>query len=105
MVEVIITHSAQKQRSLLLQYIHAAFGQRVAQKTYDHLESYIPLLAANPRLGALEPLLTSYIEGYRSLVVQKYTKLVYYIDVEKQVLYVTDFWDTRREPSTIAAVK
>lgn len=103
MVEVIITDSAQEQRRLLLQYIYITFGKRLAQKVYDELEHYHLLLAANPHMGAIEPLLADYPEGYRSLVVHPHTKLIYYIDEEKERLYITDLWDVRREPNSLAS--
>ena len=105
MVEVIVTHSAQQQRTSLLQYINEAFGARVALKVYSQLEHYHSLLVANPCLGAVEPLLIDYPEGYRSLVVHKHCKLVYYVDELGQKLYVTDFWDVRRAPATLVANK
>ena len=58
--------------------------------------SYEPLLAANPRLGITEPLLAGRKREYRSIVVHKLFKLVYY--VKDETLYIAALWDTRREP-------
>lgn len=40
--------------------------------------------------------------GIRSLVVHEHFKLIYYIDLPHNTLYIADLWDTRREPSRLA---
>ena len=67
---------------------------------YDRLLGYEPLLAANPGLGRKEPLLEGHPKGFRSIVVHKYCKLIYY--VEEDGLHIADLWDTRREPDAQA---
>lgn len=56
------------------------------------------MLAANPYMGPLEPLLAERRTSYRSFVVHEHYKLIYWVDEEKEILYVSDLWDTRREP-------
>ena len=47
-------------------------------------------------VGSLEPLLQHRSIPYRSIVINKLNKLIYYI--ENETIIVADFWDTRREP-------
>ena len=35
------------------------------------------------------------------MVVTKLNKMVYYVD-KNTIIYIVDFWDVRREPSTLA---
>ena len=49
-----------------------------------------------PGIGSYEPLLVERPEGFRSVVVHRNCKLVYYVDGD--TLYIADLWDTRREP-------
>ena len=55
----------------------------------------------NPEMGHPEPLLLDKLFEYRSIIVQKNFKLVYRIDSEKEVLFIVDLWDTRREPTAL----
>ena len=54
------------------------------------------LLARNPRLGSVEPLLDDHQEEYRSVVVTRQNKMVYRI--MDDCIEIADFWDCRREP-------
>lgn len=44
----------------------------------------------------IEKLLRNRKHIYRSFVVHRHYKLIYYI--EKDTVYIADLWDTRREP-------
>jgi len=59
------------------------------------------LLENHPHLGPIEPLLINRQVAYRSVVVGHLNKIVYCI-LDNQIS-VVDFWDTRREPETLAA--
>lgn len=39
---------------------------------------------------------------YRSLVIHEHYKLIYYINDNNGVIYITDLFDTRREPKRLA---
>ena len=78
------------------------FGERVAAQAYCQTKQHALLLANNPYMGPLEPLLAGRRRAYRSLVVHEHFKLIYYVDEKKSVLYIVDIWDTRREPSALA---
>ena len=97
-MRVIWNTEATRQLDLLLDYVGQEFGLRAMQKLYARLLSYEPLLAANPGMGRKEPLLENHPKGFRSIVVHKYCKLIYY--VEEDGIHIADLWDTRREPAT-----
>ena len=91
---------ALNQLDAVMAYGRQEFGERAVQRLYTRIMSYEPLLAANPRLGIAEPLLTGRKRAYRSIVVHKLFKLVYY--VKGDILHIAALWDTRREPRTQA---
>ncbi|OUP08779.1 hypothetical protein B5F34_07875 [Mediterranea sp. An20] len=95
-MRVIWNAKATRQLNQLLAYAEQEFGRRVMQNIYHRLLSYEPLLAANPGMGRKEPLLAEHPEGFRSIVVHKYCKLVYH--VEADTIRIAALWDTRREP-------
>ena len=95
-MQVTWNKKALTQLDAVMKYGIREFGERTAQRLYARIMSYEPLLAANPRLGVEEPLLAGRKRQYRSLVVHKLFKLVYY--VKNDTLYIAALWDTRREP-------
>ena len=91
---------ALEQLDFVVTYVRREFGNRTAQRVYNRILSNEPLLAQNPFMGPREVLLANRSEGFRSIVVHKYCKLVYY--VEEDTVRIADLWDTRREPHTQA---
>ena len=79
------------------------FGTHATISFYNRVKSYEPLLKSNPHMGKAEPLLADRTRHqYRSLVIHEHFKLIYYIDLPHDTLYIADLWDTRREPSRLA---
>ena len=101
-MQVTWNKKALNQLDAVMGYGRREFGERTVQRLYTRIMNYEPLLAANPRIGIAEPLLAGRKRAYRSIVVHKLFKLVYYIDEAKQVIRITALWDTRREPHTQA---
>ena len=101
-MQVTWNKKALNQLDAVMAYGRQEFGERAVQRLYTRIMSYEPLLAANPRLGIAEPLLAGRKRAYRSIVVHKLFKLVYYINEAKQAIYIAALWDTRREPRTQA---
>lgn len=95
--------SAEKQLERDIQYCIRTFGMKVALRFINSIDKQVDLLATNPYIGFIEPLLIGRRNEYRSLVVHKHYKLVYYI--KNNTLYITDLWDTRREPATLTKRK
>ena len=72
------------------------FGARVANRLYQTYRHSIKLLEQNPYMGQVEPALLEEPECYRGLCIHEHYKLIYRI--ERNIIYVVDVWDTRREP-------
>ena len=79
-----------------IDYIVKEFGVRAAEKFYEKTEEWQDVLSSSPKAGKIEPLLNNRSRSYRSIVITKQTKLIYYI--EDETVFIVDFWDTRREP-------
>lgn len=79
----------------------ARMGNRSGRKVIAKYEDAKKLLARQPWLGRLEPLLADRAKAYRSLVIHKHCKVVYFVDEEADTLVIADVWDTRREPKNL----
>ena len=90
------TKLAQQQRQETAKYIATEFGKKAAGKFYQNVTQWVRSIACNPGIGLKEPLLAERPEGFRSIVISKQNKLVYY--VEGDTIYIAALWDTRREP-------
>lgn len=77
-------------------YIRNKFDAKSASDFVKEVYYTEKLLENNPHLGAVEPLLSDLPVMYRSIVVNRLNKLVYWIN--EDTIEIVAFWDTRREP-------
>ena len=77
-------------------YVFRDFGERIRQEFMDEVEQAVLSLARMPSMGQLDPLFAHRKQAYRSIIVRRLNKVVYY--VKDDTLHIAAFWDTRREP-------
>jgi plasmid stabilization system protein ParE len=77
-------------------YIRKEFGTKRAKIFRQQVDETIKMLICNPYIGKVDPLFDGYSATYRSVVINGLNKMVY--RVEGDIVYIVDFWDTRREP-------
>ena len=83
-------------------YVLRNFGERTRQEFMDEVEQAVLSVAEIPTLGIIDPLFAHRKQTYRSIIVRRLNKVVYY--VKGDTLHVAAFWDTRREPKRHAAL-
>ena len=66
----------------------------------DEIEEAVQALADMPMMGRLDPLFAHRKQAYRSIIVRRLNKVVYY--VKDDTVHIAAFWDTRREPKNQA---
>lgn len=81
-------------------YVLRDFGERTRQEFMDEVEQTTLSLANMPAMGKIDPLFAHRKQTYRSIVVRKLNKIVYY--VKDDTLHIAAFWDTRCEPKAQA---
>ena len=93
---------AKKSLHIVEDYILREFGEKKraefmaeAEKVAIHLESF-------PTMGKEEPLLKHRKKLYRSNVITRLSKMIYHIDEKRELVIISDIWDTRREPKAVA---
>ena len=82
------------------EYVLRDFGERIRQEFMDEVEQAVLTLVEMPTMGKLDPLFAHRKLAYRSIIVRRLNKIVYYI--KDDVLHIAAFWDTRREPKSQA---
>ena len=91
--------NAKNQLRHTAKYIRGEFGLKAQREFLQEVHSTNFLLSENPHLGPVEPLLVGAPTVYRSIVVQRLNKIVYYLTGDH--IEVVAFWDVRREPKTL----
>ena len=87
---------AAKRLRKVVSYLQTEYGSRSCTKFLKEAYRTERLLSRNPYLGTVEPFLADAPVQYRSVVVNRLNKIVYWINGD--VIEIVDFWDTRREP-------
>ena len=82
------------------EYILQEFGERVRREFMDEVDHAVLALADMPTLGKIDPLFAHRRQTYRSIIVRRLNKVVYY--VKDDTIHIAAFWDTRREPKAQA---
>lgn len=93
---------ARNSRKKILEYGATMWGKAAAQRMYRRIKEHTALLAVSPYLGPQEPLLQNRFPAYRSLVIHEHYKLIYKYIESKDMVWIVDIWDTRREPNFLA---
>ena len=101
-MKVILSDFTKREIQETARYVRKEFGKRSKESFLQKVRETRRLLADNPYLGPIEPLLADRAQTYRSVVVGKLNKLVYYVEEDEKVIYVVAFWDVRREPQALA---
>ena len=74
-------------------------AQRLVQKIIDATI----ILENNPKAGRKEDLLASRPQEFRFVIVRNY-KIIYWVDYEFNVIYISMVFDTRQNPKKISKV-
>lgn len=86
------------------EYVLAKFGERVRTEFMNDVEQAVLALADMPTMGKLDSLFSHRQRSYRSIIVRRLNKIVYY--VQNDTIHIAAFWDTRREPkSQVSQIK
>ena len=81
-------------------YVLEKFGEQTRQEFMEEVNQAVLALAEMPAMGKIDPLFAHRRQEYRSIIVRRLNKVVYY--VKDNTIYIAAFWDTRREPKSQA---
>ena len=95
-MKVIWQPAAKKGRTEVAAYIRRQFGAKRKIRFLQEVRETAKMLRNTPNIGQIDPLYVDRAQTYRSIVINGLNKLVYRIDGD--IIYIVDFWDTRREP-------
>ncbi len=99
MMQIIWSERAFTRRQAIEDYILYSFGYEAYASYREEIEEWKNNLQSNPYLGSVEPLLDGMRKEYRSFVIGRLTKCIYYIE-DNYIVFV-DWWDVRRSIQTL----
>jgi len=77
------------------------FSEKEAIRIYNSILDEIGILKLFPQMSPVEPFLADCGKIFRSLVVMKNYKAIYYIEEEENTVYVATIWDCRQNPENL----
>lgn len=94
---------AEQQWFSIASAINKKFGKKAVVEFVQNVNEWQNRIVANPEIAAFEPLLKDRRKPYRSIVIHKCCKLVYYVNQKEGVVRIAALWDTRRNPDDLVA--
>ena len=92
---------AKKSLHIIEDYILREFGENKRVEFMSEAEKVAIQLESFPNMGKEEPLLAHRKKRYRSYVITRLSKMIYHIDERRELVIISDVWDTRREPKAV----
>ncbi len=93
---------AKKSLHIIEDYILCEFGDKKRNEFMSEAEKVAIQLESFPTMGKEEPLLAHRKKIYRSYVITHLSKMIYHVDEKRELVVISDVWDTRREPKAAA---
>ena len=93
--------SAKSDMRQVARYVNRKFGRKARQEFMQRVKDAEKMIMRQPNIGPIDPLYADRPRTYRSVIINGLNKMVYRIDGD--IIYIVDFWDTRREPRNQAA--
>ena len=97
-MKVIISERAKRNRNQIAGYILRTFGEKTLLEFRDAYKKTKEYIAKCPKGCEVEEHLSDEGRIYRFTSINSLTKLVYRVDEDKEVVYVVDMWDVRKNP-------
>lgn len=95
-MKVIWQPAAKKGRTEVAAYIRRQFGAKRKISFLQEVRETTQMLRKSPNIGSIDPLYAERPLTYHSVIINGLNKMVYRVDGD--IIYIVDFWDTRREP-------
>ena len=100
-MQVVWLNDAKNQLRAIVSYGQITFGELVSIRFTTEIYQTVIRLGSFPRLGKVEPLLKDRKKEYRSLVLHRHYKIIYYID--NDIVFIAALWDTRSNPQKLSS--
>ena len=80
-------------------YIKTNFDNNAVIKFRRAVGQQLKMLEAFPDIGAPDPLFSDRTTTFRSVLVNRLSKMVYFVDYDNNTIVIAAFWDNRQDPN------
>lgn len=98
-MKYVLSTRFQKEVKAIVEYIIDNFGKQYALNFISEIQANISHIQKHPEASPIEPMLSDRQTKFRSKIVSKHNKAIYYI--KGDIIYFTDLWDMRRNPDAL----
>ena len=95
-MKVILLPGALSKLDEIFDWVKTTNSENAAVKIYNSILDELEILEKQPRIAAIEPMLEDFPKQFRSLIINKKYKAVYYIEEQRNTVFVTTIWDCRQ---------
>ena len=95
-MKIIWRQEAKYEYKQIARYIKIKFGLKAKREFITEVMECEKMLCKNPDIAAIDPLFGDRANTYRSTLINRRSKMVYYV-VDDEI-HIAAFWDCRRDP-------
>ena len=95
-MKVVLLPKALSRLDEIFDWIKTTNNENAAARIYNLILDELEILESQPRIAPIEPSLEDFPMQFRSLVIKKKYKAIYYIEELINVVYVATIWDCRQ---------
>jgi len=83
----------------IFDYYNLVAGREIATALVTDIKNAVKSLLKFPKMAAVEPYLIEFPQEFRSLVVRRHFKVIYFVTETK--IYIVTIWDCRQNPDNL----
>jgi plasmid stabilization system protein ParE len=95
-MKIIWHQDAKNEYKQIARYIKLKFGLKAKREFITGVMECEKFLCKHPDIASIDPLFDDRVKTYRSVLINRRSKMVYYIEGEE--IHIAAFWDCRRDP-------
>ena len=100
-MKVILLPRALNRLDEIFDWIKTTNNENTAAKIYNSILDELEILEKQPKIAAIEPALEDLPKQFRSLIINRKYKAVYYIEEQNDTIFVTTIWDCRQNSNNL----
>ena len=100
-MKVILLPRALSRLDEIFDWVKTTDCENTAVKVYNSILDELEILEKQPKVAALEMALVDLPKQFRSLIINRKYKAVYYIEEQKDTVFITTIWDCRKNPDNL----
>ena len=100
-MKVVLLPKALNRLDEIFDWIKTTHSENSAAKVYNSILDELEILEKQPKIAAIEPILEDLPKQFRSLIVNRKYKAVYYIEEQNNTVFVATIWDCLQNPDNL----